>query len=107
MDALMFFRELNRMCRFYKDCYGCPFYDEEHCPTIIGEKAEEIVQYVESWSKAHPKKTRLQDFLEKYPNAPLEADGTPIACCETLGYCKDCCLRPNCVKCWNEALEEK
>ena len=25
MDALMFFRELNRMCRFYKGCDGCPF----------------------------------------------------------------------------------
>ena len=41
MDALMFFRELNRMCRFYKGCDGCPFCDEECCPTIIGEKADE------------------------------------------------------------------
>lgn len=61
MDALMFFRELNRMCRFYKGCDGCPFCDEECCPTIIGEKADEIVQFVERWSKDHPKKTRVQD----------------------------------------------
>ncbi|MFR8759194.1 MAG: hypothetical protein ACLVG7_01510 [Negativibacillus sp.] len=106
MDALMFFRELNRMCRFYKGCDGCPFCDEECCPTIIGEKADEIVQFVERWSKNHPQKTRLQDFLEKYPNAPIEVDGTPKVCCENLGYCKDCNAETDCVRCWNKAMEE-
>ena len=105
MDALMFFRELNRMCRFYKGCDGCPFCDEECCPTIIGEKADEIVQFVERWSKDHPQKTRLQDFWEKYPNANLDEHGFPDFCCAKLGYVCNC-GETTCEECWNMPVEE-
>ena len=83
------------------------FCDEECCPTIIGEKADEIVQYVESWSKAHPQKTRLDDFKKKYPNAEIRADGQPKVCCVNLGYCKSCDeAGDDCKKCWNMPVEE-
>lgn len=65
-----------------------------------------IVEFVERWSKNHPQKTRLQDFLEKYPNAPIEVDGTPKVCCENLGYSKDCNAEVDCVSCWNKVMEE-
>lgn len=108
MDTIKFLAEFKRMCKTYQGCAGCRAIGICNYMGMESDaQRQELVDIVEQWSKDHPKKTRLQDFLEKYPNAPLEADGTPIACCETLGYCKDCCLRPNCVKCWNEALEEK
>lgn len=65
-----------------------------------------IVQFVEQWSKDHPQKTRKKDFLERYPNAPIEVDGTPKACCENLGYCKDCNAEVDCINCWNTVMEE-
>lgn len=36
------------------------------------------------------KKTMLEDFYEKYPNAPIDFDGTPIMCPSYVGlknYC--------------------
>lgn len=65
-----------------------------------------IVEFVEQWSKDHPQKTRKKDFLERYPNAPIEVDGTPKACCENLGYCKYCNAEVDCVSCWNKVMEE-
>ena len=107
MDALMFLNEAKRMCKSFKDCEGCPFREEECCPAIIGEKAEQVIQSVERWSKDHPQKTRLQDFLEKYPNAPMEADGTPKVCCENIGYYKACDESgADCKKCWNKVMED-
>ena len=64
---------------------------------------------MEQWSKEHPKKTRLQDFLEKYPNAPKISDGTPRVCAAALGYRNFCEIRSddiNCKNCWNHILEE-
>ena len=50
-------------------------------------------------------KTMLEDFLEKYPKATLEADGTPIICPHNLGYEKfNECDTGNCVECWNRSV---
>lgn len=49
-------------------------------------KSELLVSYL---GQESPKKTRLADFLEKYPNAPLNSAGTPIATPWHLGYCGD------------------
>ena len=60
------------------------------------------------WSQEHPRKTMLQDFLEKYPYAKLRNDGTPEGICpDILGYedGESWCDR-KCVKCWNRPLEE-
>ena len=57
--------------------------------------------------KEHPQKTMLQDFLEKYPDAPLKDDGTPYFCPHNIGYCKDAsfCKGHDCKYCWNRFVE--
>lgn len=75
---------------------------------------EQLVKHVENWSKAHkvPKasherKTRLQDFLEKFPNTNLKIDGMPFTCVRSLGYQIDGeCRNLSCVTCWNQPVEE-
>lgn len=67
------------------------------------EQIDKIIQ----WSKDNPKKTKLQDFLEKYPDAPMK-DGVPCACSASLGYKHDKefgfgCI--DCAKCWNEPVD--
>lgn len=50
-------------------------------------------------------KTMLEDFLEKYPNAPINDKGLPAPCPRDLGYEKDafydCSL---CNACWNRPV---
>lgn len=47
-------------------------------------KSEILVSYLK---QNNPRKTRLADFLEKYPNAPLNPIGTPRLMPWNLGYC--------------------
>lgn len=73
---------------------------------LYPEKAIEIIQ---KWSDEHPQKTFLTEFLKNYPNAPLEDDGTPDSICPyDLGLMStdDCNKDSNCVKCWNQPVEE-
>lgn len=53
------------------------------------------------------KKTRLQDFMKKYPNA-LIRNGHPDVCCYQLGYCEcfECAMHNGCIDCWNELLKD-
>lgn len=73
-------------------------------------KSEILVSYLK---QNNPKKTRLADFLEKYPNAPLNAIGIPRLTPWSLGYCGDMYC-PTCKKekgkpwawCWNQEVED-
>lgn len=111
MDAVKFLKERERMCLTYKACDGCPLQESGVCPNE-GKNAEAIVKAVEKWSAEHPVKTRLMDFLEKHPNAPLGIEGFPWMRPVNMGYCN----RRNCVGCdmqysetsklcWNLPLE--
>lgn len=55
--------------------------------------------------KVH-RKTYLEDFLEKFPNAPMEREGTPEVClCSIYGHVPEWC-RAECRECWNEVMPE-
>lgn len=108
MDVLTFLKEYSRMCNSYIsewNCNGCPRETEPTCEiTDLGsEGIKKLISDVDQWSKKHPQKTRLQDFLEKYPNAPVDGNGTPQACCEHLGYCTKSCdpFELTCKDCWD------
>lgn len=76
---------------------------------------EKAISIVEKWAKEHPRKTILQDFLEKYPKAELIHNKFPEICPHSLGYAtnKECFLDTDeqfvseeCEECWNRPLEE-
>ena len=82
MEALEFFRERKRMCDSYMDCECCPLVATE---CIVKDMTSEdtckrIVDAVEQWSKEHPRKTRQSVFLEKYPEAEIDANGVVGLC---------------------------
>ena len=111
MDALKFFKEFDRMCNYYSGgfCKGCPRKEEPSCDsssTMSDEELAKLISDVEKWSKEHPQRTRVQDFLEKYPNAMMCNDDSPRACCKHLGYIMSCPEDKNCKECWNTTLEE-
>lgn len=80
MDALEFIRERNRMCKHFGCCAECPA-NGVICGTI-GETndAERLVQIVGEWAKEHPRKTRQDEFLERWPEARVDKDGIPCIC---------------------------
>ena len=121
MDAKNFFEEAHRMCKNRDSCEGCPVrHNNDYCIFYLSpsnQKAEEtdrIVQFIEKWSQKHPRKTRLMDFLRKYPNAPIGEDGTPNFTPRSLGYCGNIAGCYACKKgegkpatwCWEQEVEE-
>lgn len=114
MEFIEAFKTVKRMCDI-EHCLTCPLSEDNNktkescCDFIIQfpEKAEEILT---KWAEEHPVKTMLQDFLEKYPNAPLEEEyGAPNVCVFNLGYIKerDCGNYDySCKKCWNRQMED-
>ena len=123
MDAVKYFEEkrrvLNSLGKNGAGCRGvlcddCLFSSINNgmnisCAELEIDYPEEAVAIVEKWSQEHPQKTMLSDFLEKYPNAQLDKNGTPCVCPDELGYCEGRYCKPNeldCVKCWNRPLEE-
>ncbi|WP_296151997.1 hypothetical protein [Ruminococcus sp.] len=70
---------------------------------------EKVIAIVQKWSDEHPQKTYLSEFLKHYPNAPLGDGGTPTGICPyELGLmgAGDCRNDGDCVKCWNQPIEE-
>ena len=82
MDALEFLMERKRLCGSYRGCVGCPF-GAADC--VVRDMTSEntckrIVAAVEQWSKEHPRKTRQSVFLERYPEAEIDANGVVGLC---------------------------
>lgn len=120
MDAVEFLREHRRMCNKYAYTKACGEECSDECPLKgyycdLGYKHTDIentVSKVEQWSKEHPQKTMIQDFFEKFPNAPKNLDGIPNNLCPSeLGYksthkyyCGD--YESSCINCWNRPMED-
>lgn len=120
MDAKRFFEEAHRMCKKRDSCEDCPVrYNNIYCvfsrrpSNQETEEISRIIQSVEKWSQEHQKKTRLDDFLEKHPNAPMGEDGLPFLAPGSLGYCGDTpCYACKKAKdkpfawCWDQEVED-
>ena len=111
-----FLAELKRMHKESDGCKACPIsalnngenYTCDKFIRMCGDKAIEIVQ---EWSNAHQPKTRLSEFLEKYPKAKLYgASELPRFCvadlygttCEDMGM-----VGVGCAGCWNTPVDEQ
>ena len=84
MDAVKFVKEYLRMCTKVDECEDCPVYKTDFCTVPAKERsqesAEEIVELVEQWSAAHPRKTRQSVFLGNYPCARIDSQSVLYAC---------------------------
>lgn len=83
MDAIKFLEERARMCGHGRK--NCPAYGEQCDIYKEGCDYESLVEDVEAWSAAHPRKTRQSVFLEQYPNAALDKDGVLRICPSFMG----------------------
>lgn len=84
MDAVEFIKERDRMCNSIKSCSQCPMSDTMNYCDLDTEGPKKLVAFVEQRSQDHPRKTMMQDFFEKHPNAPKRRDGTPVGICPVI-----------------------
>ncbi len=104
-EAVKLLETLGKMCKG-NDCVNCPLSHSkngtgDNCDKFLRTKPEKAVAIIEAWGKAH--KTYLEDFLEKYPNAPMENDNVPCVC-RTVIYVSGNLECGNCAKCWGEIM---
>lgn len=111
MEFIKAMKIRQRMCSRNKDCGLCPLSGTNngrntHCINLMSEYPEEAEKALEKWDKEHPVKTILDEFKEKYPDAPLNDDGTPKRICPAiLGY-KNLDYCSSCIKCWSQPAKE-
>lgn len=75
---------------------------------------DEATKIVRKWADEHPRKTRKDILLEKFPNAKVSHTGRARICAYALGlvseeeYHEKCCEYPTavCTDCWNTEVEE-
>lgn len=114
MDAIEYFKQKKRMTKIDQgghcgiDCSDCPLNHGSngtnyYCHQFERLQPENAIEIIENWAKEHPPKTYAQDFFERFPNAPKNIDGTPIACKKSI-YGGRCITK--CPGCWNALMEE-
>jgi len=98
------------VCRI--SCNHCPLSrfnnDEEMlCTELELRHPEKAIAIIQKWSDEHPQRTCLSEFLEHYPNVQLYDTGLPKGVCPyNLGLTDIDDCDNNCVKCWNQPIED-
>ena len=113
-DTKVFLKEWQRMCDSVGSCENCKLH-EHNMPCvnsrgIFKNEPEKAIAIVQEWSDAHQPKTRLSEFLEKYPKTKLYgASELPRFCVadlygttwEEMGM-----VGVGCADCWNTPMEQ-
>lgn len=95
-------------------CSDCPLCSKNNgisefisCISFEMYHPEKAIEIVQRWSDAHPQRTYLSEFLEHYPNVQLYDTGLPKGVCPyNLGLTDIDDCDNNCVKCWNQPIED-
>lgn len=103
-------KDLKRMCKNMK-CKDCPLSDGDvsgclimQMPAFYPNNVDEIV---DKWVETHPVKTYAMDFFEKFPNAPKDSNGAPIACWKHIYGDGNDCGPGSCIECWKREMKEE
>ena len=101
----------NGLCKL--GCSNCPLCSinnnkGQSCTAFEMLYPEKVIEIVQRWSDEHPQRTYLSELLKNHPNTLLNDDGTPTFCPYRLGLmgADDCRKDGNCVKCWNQPIED-
>lgn len=108
MDAVKFFKTVNRLCGNQSGCEKCPIY-KNGCMVGFNDNSiksiDETVSKVEQWAKGHHVKTRQSELLKMFQNVKID-DGVVAFCpsnflpkAERSAYCEK---HKNCEACRKE-----
>ena len=114
ISAIEYFKTKSRMTKkCVINCQECPLSNLNNgtnfgCAQLEANNPKKAIEIVYNWNKEHPEKTIMQDFFEKFPNAPRGKNGVPICCPNHCGYTDEnegCSEHDNCFECWNRPIE--
>ena len=114
MDAVEYVKQRERMCEHYVHCGDCPAGNYEGCASL--NEIPNMDPIVEKWAKAHPVKTRQDEFFKQWPDAEISDDGLPsVAPCQLYKDMEEkdengvCCKNCGCGICrrdfWLKEIE--
>lgn len=112
MDAVIYIRDMQRMCKSHISCNGCELKPGNGKSCMEGMDPQKCISVVEQWAAEHPAKTRQSVFLEQYPDARIhKEDGLPMASpCDLDGKLAGKCEGISCPECrkkfWLVEVEE-
>ena len=106
MDAVEFFKTVNRLCKNQSGCEKCPIRKNGTCMVEFDDDSiksiDETVSKVEQWAKDNPVKTRQSEFLKLFPDADIST-GHVNVCPNSLYKEKCTCSKyPTCSACKHE-----
>lgn len=104
-------QKTDRICKL--SCIVCPLSIVNNdlgisCSNFEMLYPDKAIAIIQKWSDEHPQKTYLSEFLKNHPNILLNDDGTPTFCPYELSLISvdNCRNDGDCVKCWNQPIEE-
>ena len=117
MDAVEFCKQLDRICKSNFSCESCLLGNGKCAIRYIGRNGKSVVKEVEQWAKENPAKTRMTQFLKKFPDAdeekirhlhPCVLDMTMLSmeCAKNSRFEADTRCYECCEKYWSEEIEK-
>ena len=118
MDAVQYLKLKGKMTlNCQTDCRICRLsrYNNslnKSCRMLEPQNADKAVEIIEKWAEEHPVKTRMSDFIEKFPRATVLKYGNNeyIDICPVSIDTTRTCPNGECKKCkfkyWNEDAED-
>lgn len=79
MDAVIYIRDMQRMCKSHISCNGCELKPGNGKSCMEGMDPQKCIFVVEQWAAEHPAKTRQSVFLKQFPNAPIYTNTHNVA----------------------------
>ena len=115
-----YMKEKERFCGYMKKhsreyCRDCPLcenpinsYGPFKCESVGNERSIKVVQYFsDNGTIIKDRRTVLDDFMSKYPNAQLNERGLPdTTCAKKLGYDIKIDCGYKCQYCWNQDFKK-
>lgn len=116
MDAVIYIRDMQRMCKSHISCNGCELKPGNGKSCMEGMDPQECISVVEQWAAEHPVKTSQSMFLEQYPEARIKDDGVlqiypcSISASHRNAQCNCITMGRKCSDCrwefWSAEVEE-
>ena len=111
-DTITFLKEWNRMCT-NSGCDNCkvsdliesPYRDDFSCKNAFNMHPYKCLAIVQEWSDKQPRKTRMSEFLEIFPDANIVRNSLnicPIHADKTFNCPRSTNNKKSCVECRKE-----
>lgn len=104
-----FIKVKGKICGDDHFCKCCPLssfnnFKKLNCDRYLEQYPDEAIKKIQEWADVHMK-TYMDDFFEKYPDAPREENGTPMApWCIVYGTGRCTIKHGCCTDCWRKCI---